>query len=138
MDSQHNCKYCENLDPTHNKCSYRGIKCLTLGNEETTYQLYKEVDQEEKERRDSIYQMQEQAKETHKREDTVDKALNVIHAVFLWAIIILTLISVVLMLVYRFKHPELTETQLFIQYMQNWWWLYIIIIIEKAINSNFR
>lgn len=138
MDSQSNCKYCENLDPTHNKCSYRGTKCLTLGNEETTYQLYKEVDREERERRDSIYQMQEQDKKKRKKESTVENALYVIQLVFLFAASILVLISFVLMLVYRFKHPELTETQLFIAYIQKWWWMYVIIIIGNVVNSNFR
>lgn len=60
------------------------------------------------------------------------KALIVVVTYVSW------IVTFFIALVFRFKHPELTETQLIIIYAQKYWYNFVLLIISYFILSNWK
>lgn len=138
MMNASSCKYCEHFDSTSHKCEYQGKECLTIGHEDVTFTMYKEVNQDEKDRRDSLYHLQDQKRERMQEQNKLDNIRCIIHAVILFGMIIVGLVLCVLILIYRFSHPELTETQLLVYCFQKYWWMYGIVIFGFIASNAFK
>ena len=64
--------------------------------------------------------------------------MKMIKALIVVATYISWIVTFFISLVFRFKHPELTETQLIIIYIQKYWYNFVLLIISYFILSNWK
>ena len=64
--------------------------------------------------------------------------MKMIKALIVVATYISWIVTFFIALVFIFKHPELTETQLIIIYIQKYWYNFVLLIISYFILSNWK
>lgn len=104
--------------------------------EDVTFDMHKKVNQNEKDRIDSLYRLQDKRREELKNK--INKARYVLHVAFLVETVLIAIVLCILMLIYRFSHPELTETQLFIYFFQKYWWMFASVAVGLVASNAFE
>ena len=117
---QTTCTYCvhnENPDRTKLKtiCKYKDKECCWQK------EKFESISEEEKAKIKRKYAEEEK----YWREWKIAGGIAIGYVV---AICVLALIGAVLGIVFRFSHPELTETQLCIELFKHYWGLYLVVI----------
>ena len=122
MVNDKQCVFCKNYNFELKKCEEK--ECSLIGR--NAYSLYEEVNENEKELRLKTI-------EENNRKEKKEKIIYTIIIFFISLVVLAFLICLFTMLIqstiYRYSNPSLTETQLFIWRLNNYPFIYFIIIL---------